>query len=104
MKNHIFLLFLFLSGISMAQTTKEASTSTLPKGEVAKSKQSVTLDGKVIPLSAEAGTLQLKDENNKPIALYGYTAYFKDNPEKNRPIVFAYNGGPGSSSYWLHMG
>ena len=74
MKKHIFLLFLFLSGLSMAQTTKEASTSVLPKGEVAKSKQSVTLDGKVIPLSAEAGTLQLKDENNKPIALYGYTA------------------------------
>jgi len=88
----------------MAQTSKEAAPSAPPKGEVAKSKQSVTLDGKVIPLSAEAGTLQLKDENNKPIALYGYTAYFKDNPEKNRPIVFAYNGGPGSSSYWLHMG
>ena len=104
MKKHIFLLFLFLSGLSMAQTTKEASTIVLPNGEVAKSKQSVTLDGKVIPLSAEAGTLKLKDENNKPIALYGYTAYFKDNPEKNRPIVFAYNGGPGSSSYWLHMG
>lgn len=104
MKKHVFLLFLFLSGISMAQTTKDTSTSTVPKGEVAKSKQSVTLDGKVIPLSAEAGTLQLKDENNKPIALFGYTAYFKENPEKNRPIVFAYNGGPGSSSYWLHMG
>ena len=104
MKKPIFLLFLFLSGLSMAQTSKEAAPSALPKGEVAKSKQSVTLDGKVIPLSAEAGTLQLKDENNKPIALYGYTAYFKENPEKNRPIVFAYNGGPGSSSYWLHMG
>ena len=104
MKKHIFLLFLFLSGISMAQTTKEASTSTLPKAQVAESKQSVTLDGKVIPLLAKAGTMELKDENNRPIALFGFTAYFKENPEKNRPIVFAFNGGPGSSSYWLHMG
>lgn len=48
--------------------------------------------------------MELKDENNKPIALFGFTAYFKENPEKNRPIIFAYNGGPGSSSYWLHMG
>ena len=48
--------------------------------------------------------MELKDENNKPIALFGFTAYFKKNPEKNRPIVFAYNGGPGSSSYWLHLG
>jgi carboxypeptidase C (cathepsin A) len=103
MKKHIFLLFLFLSGISMAQTTKEASTSTLPKAQVAESKQSVTLDGKVIPLLAKAGTMELKDENNRPIALFGFTAYFKENPEKNRPIVFAFNGGPGSSSYWLHQ-
>jgi carboxypeptidase C (cathepsin A) len=104
MKKYLILVFLLLSGITVAQTTKELDTTALPKGEVAKSKQSVTLDGKVIPLLAEAGTLQLKDENNKPIALFGYTAYFKENPEKNRPIVFAYNGGPGSSSYWLHMG
>jgi len=104
MKIHVLVCLLMLSGAAMAQSQKEGSVAALPAAQVAKSKQSVTLEGKVIPLSAEAGTLQLKDENNKPIALFGYTAYFKDNPEKNRPIVFAYNGGPGSSSYWLHMG
>ena len=67
MKKHLILVFLLLSGITMAQTTKELDTTALPQGEVAKSKQSVTLDGKVVPLLAEAGTLQLKDENNKPI-------------------------------------
>ena len=104
MKLNVLVLFLFISGVSVAQSSKDAGTLTTPKAQVAESKQSVTLDGKVIPLLAKAGTMELKDENNRPIALFGFTAYFKENPEKNRPIVFAFNGGPGSSSYWLHMG
>lgn len=35
----------------------------------------------------------------------GYTAYLKEGAAANaRPITFAFNGGPGSSSIWLHMG
>ena len=48
----------------------------------------------------------LRNENDTAIALYGFTAYTKDrvtDPD-TRPITFAYNGGPGSSSIWLHMG
>ena len=48
--------------------------------------------------------MELRDEKNKPIALHGFTAYFKQGETKNRPIIFSFNGGPGSSSYWLHMG
>ena len=66
--------------------------------------QSVVIDGQKIDLEATAGTLQLRDENNKPIALFGFTSYTKKGGEANRPILFAYNGGPGSSSFWLHMG
>ncbi|MFN3758030.1 MAG: S10 family peptidase [Algoriphagus aquaeductus] len=97
----VFILF-FLYGFTIAQ--EKSHQDQLPKAQVFESKQSVTIDGKVINLNAKAGTMELRDENNRPIALYGFTAYFKENPEKNRPIVFAYNGGPGSSSYWLHMG
>ncbi|HSF52875.1 MAG TPA: hypothetical protein VLA71_03950, partial [Algoriphagus sp.] len=104
MKIRFLMVFLFISNIAFAQEEKETATETLPKAQVFDSKQSVTIDGKIINLNAKAGTMELKDENNKPIALFGFTAYFKENPEKNRPIVFAYNGGPGSSSYWLHMG
>lgn len=103
MKIRILLFFLFLTGFATAQEKTETKPE-LPKAQVFDSKQSVVIDGKTISLNAKAGTIQLKDENNKPIALFGFTAYFKENPEKNRPIVFAYNGGPGSSSYWLHMG
>ncbi|MFN4000220.1 S10 family peptidase [Algoriphagus sp.] len=103
MKPRILLIFLFLSNISIAQEKKEV-TAPQPIAQVFESKQSVTIDGKTINLNAKAGTMELRDENNKPIALFGFTAYFKENPEKNRPIIFSYNGGPGSSSYWLHMG
>jgi carboxypeptidase C (cathepsin A) len=104
MKTRFLLVFLLVSSLSWAQEKKDTPASALPSAEVFESKQSVTIDGKVISLNAKAGTMELRDENNKPIALFGFTAYFKENPEKNRPIIFAYNGGPGSSSYWLHMG
>ena len=104
MKSRILLVLCFISFLANAQEKSEKKKEEDPKAQVFKSKQSVLIDGKTINLNAEAGTFELKDENNKPIALFGFTAYFKENPEKNRPIVFSYNGGPGSSSYWLHMG
>ena len=100
-----FLIVAFLTiNLSFAQQKEATIEEVDPKAQVFESKHSVTIDGKTINLNAKAGTMELKDENNKPIALFGFTAYFKENPEKNRPIIFAYNGGPGSSSYWLHMG
>ncbi|WP_144605331.1 S10 family peptidase [Algoriphagus algorifonticola] len=99
----LVFLFTLISTFTFAQE-KAHESKELPKAQVFESKQTVTIDGKVINLQAKAGTMELKDENNKPIALFGFTAYFKENGGKNRPIVFAYNGGPGSSSYWLHMG
>jgi carboxypeptidase C (cathepsin A) len=44
-------------------------------------------------------------EDAPPTARMFYVAYFKkDAPAAQRPIVFAYNGGPGSPTMWLHMG
>ena len=66
----------------------------------------VTIDGKVVKYTATTGWYILKDPEDKPIARFGYTAYTADgvkNPSQ-RPVTFAFNGGPGSSSIWLHMG
>ena len=69
------------------------------------SKGSVRIDGKAINYTATAGTLVMKNEEGDPIAQFGYTSYTKDGADKGkRPIMFAYNGGPGSASFWLHMG
>jgi len=44
-------------------------------------------------------------KHSSPEASMFYVAYFKDGEQpSDRPITFLYNGGPGSSSMWLHMG
>ena len=69
-------------------------------------KHSIKIDNKPINYTATVGTLILKNEKDEPIASFGYTAYTKDGETdmSKRPVTFSYNGGPGSSSIWLHMG
>ncbi len=103
MKNHLFTTaFILFTLASFAQEKSEEKE--LPKGEIFTSTQSVTINGKTINLDAETGTVQLRDENDKPIALFGFTHYKKTGSNENRPIVFAFNGGPLSASFWLHFG
>jgi carboxypeptidase C (cathepsin A) len=99
------LLLLISASTIFAQSEKPAEKpAVLPEGEISTTHQQVTIGGTAIPLTAKAGTMQLRDENNEPIALFGFTSYTKDGGPEKRPLVFAYNGGPGSSSFWLHMG
>jgi carboxypeptidase C (cathepsin A) len=66
----------------------------------------ITIGGKVIKYQATAGYLVLKDEKDKPRANIFFVAYTKlDEPDAaKRPLMFSFNGGPGSSSVWLHLG
>jgi carboxypeptidase C (cathepsin A) len=69
---------------------------------------SVIVEGKPISYQAEAGTLVLDGsgaDEGKPQVAMSYVAYFKQGADASkRPITFIYNGGPGSSTVWLHMG
>jgi len=61
------------------------------------------LDGKLLADSGEKAPE--KPEDAPATARIFYTAYFKKiTGNENRPITFLYNGGPGSSTMWLHMG
>jgi len=66
----------------------------------------VAVDGKTIAYDATAGTLTLRDDQGKPTASMFYVAYAVDSGPggRRRPVTFFYNGGPGSSSIWLHLG
>lgn len=90
------------------QVTIEAQSdsNTTVKAEKYITKHSIKIDNKIINYTATVGTMILKNEKDEPIAAFGYTAYIKDGePDSGkRPITFSYNGGPGSSSMWLHMG
>lgn len=66
----------------------------------------VTVDGEIIDYAASAGYLQTKDQSGKPLADFFFVAYVKTPAEGEpvRPVAFAFNGGPGGSSVWLHLG
>ncbi|HOT93032.1 MAG TPA: peptidase S10 [Anaerolineae bacterium] len=78
----------------------------VPREKISKTKHTVVIGGQEIPYTATAGTLLLKDEEGQPKASLFYVAYTRDDVENvaQRPITFSFNGGPGSSSVWLHMG
>ena len=67
---------------------------------------SVTVAGAKIDYRATAGTIQLKRADGDPTASVFYIAYTRSGIDdlSKRPITFCFNGGPGSSSVWLHLG
>ena len=66
----------------------------------------VAVAGRELAYTARAGTLELARENGEPRARVFFVAYTLDGVEDPsvRPITFCFNGGPGSSSVWLHLG
>jgi carboxypeptidase C (cathepsin A) len=76
-----------------------------PKEESSVTEHTIHIGGQSISYKAIAGTLLLKNAKDEPTALVYSTSYVRtDVGDKVRPIAFIYNGGPGSSSIWLHMG
>ena len=102
----VFLFVLPIFTLIAQEEKKENPPKQVPEAKVFKSKQTVTIEGNIITLDVTAGTTQLRNIDNEPIALFGFTSYIKEGVKDaaSRPIIFAFNGGPGSSSYWLHMG
>jgi carboxypeptidase C (cathepsin A) len=65
----------------------------------------ISLNGKMLAYTATAGRLPLKRDDGKIEAEMFFVAYTLDGQEASkRPLTFAFNGGPGSASIWLHMG
>ncbi|MGN6056982.1 MAG: S10 family peptidase [Sphingomicrobium sp.] len=68
-------------------------------------RHSASVSGRTVPYTATAGSLTIRDNAGKPKASIFYTAYTADGASSaRRPIMFFYNGGPGSASLWLRMG
>jgi len=101
-----FAVIASLPAFAQPSPTPVPDTSVITKPDKSITKHTAKIEGKMISYTAVAGTLLLKNAADESIALFGYTAYIKDgetDPGK-RPLTFAYNGGPGSSSMWLHLG
>ena len=96
-------LFIFFK-ISAQITPHDTGYIPVPAEIKSVTKHTVIIGGKTINYTATAGALILLNDKEEPVALFGYTAYTKDDDNNKRPVTFSYNGGPGSSSYWLHIG
>jgi carboxypeptidase C (cathepsin A) len=114
-------VFCFWASFSMAQqpggektTDKSADKAgekpkedkKAPEDKSVLTKHSVKIGGQEVKYTATAGTMVLKLEDGTAKASVFYVAYTKDDvtDASKRPITFAFNGGPGAGSLWLHVG
>lgn len=68
-------------------------------------KHQITAGGKVLRYTVTAGLMPIKNDQGTTEAQMFYMAYTLDGAEPGaRPLMFSFNGGPGSSSVWLHLG
>jgi carboxypeptidase C (cathepsin A) len=89
-----------------------------PQDNLVTTHHTITIDGQAIAYTVTAGTIVLKEEaekkgddegaseGEKPKASIFFIAYTRDGVDDpaSRPLTFSFNGGPGSSSVWLHLG
>jgi carboxypeptidase C (cathepsin A) len=77
-----------------------------PKDDLSETTNTVSIHGVDVKYKATAGTIVIKDEEGKPHVSFFFIAYTSlDQTNLNeRPVSFSFNGGPGSSSVWLHLG
>lgn len=89
-----------------AGEAKPENQQAVPPERTAVTRHDMNLNGKVLHYTATAGTLLIRDgEDEHPYGSMFYVAYTLDGADPNtRPVTFLYNGGPGSSTIWLHMG
>lgn len=96
----IFLAFLIFCSIFL-----NGQNRTIPVDTVVITTHKTIINGVKVNYTATTGTQPVWDESGKPIATLYYT-YYKKNDEKDmakRPVLFSFNGGPGSASVWMHI-
>src|SRR4051794_41243608 len=99
------------SEASTAATTEKKPAR--PVDDLVTTRHTLTIDARELSYTATTGRIVLRQEvytdgkfdGLKPKAEVFLTAYTLDDADAaDRPVTFAFNGGPGSSSIWLHLG
>lgn len=89
------------------ETRPEAKKLPVPEARpFSVTRHQVMIEGKVVPYTATAGELTVLKQNETPGASMFFVAYTRDDvkDKSSRPLMFCFNGGPGSSTVWLHLG
>jgi len=100
------------SSLLFAETNDKAEAIFSPYGpqkeKTVTTSHTANIDGKAVSYDATVGTQMLRDESGKEKGLIFYTAYTRTDINQSdaslRPLIFCFNGGPGSASVWLHLG
>ncbi|MPY88452.1 MAG: peptidase S10 [Luteitalea sp.] len=89
-----------------AKTADAAKTAPEPAAPPVETQHRVRIGGTDVAYTATTGMLTLEDDAGKPKANVFFIAYTRDDVDdrSQRPLTFSFNGGPGSSSVWLHLG
>ncbi|MDG1342909.1 MAG: carboxypeptidase [Flavobacteriaceae bacterium] len=97
--NFLSLVLFFIFSTSIAQNRE------IPVDTIVVTNHTTTIKGKNVSYQAQTGTQPVWNKEGEPIATLFYTYYkrtdFKNNPA--RPLIFSFNGGPGSASVWMHL-
>lgn len=94
--------------VSNAKDLAKLVGAPTPKPEKHEDKRVTThhtlaLEGRELAYTATAGTTRIQLDDKPSVDLF-HVAYVVDDGGPDRPVTFAFNGGPGSSSVWLHVG
>lgn len=84
--------------------TKSSAPESPFSAQMSETSHQVRIGEKRVKYTVMAGDTVIKDKDGKPKASIFSTAYMHENTDAARPLIFIFNGGPGSSSVWLHMG
>jgi len=96
--------------IPMSRPTAPGPIEPLPAPKRFVTRRAITVKGVKVAYTAIAGETYLYNRAAEPIGSIFSFSYLRDGPQKEaggdprRPVLFVFNGGPGSSSLWLHMG
>lgn len=89
-----------------SETSAPSEPESIQGEKLSATHHTMEVNGRNLNYTATAGFMPLKDEAGKPRAYIFFTAYVKDDlgDKSQRPVTFAFNGGPGASSIFLHLG
>jgi carboxypeptidase C (cathepsin A) len=88
-----------------ATESVEAAKVELAADEATTSEDSVRIGGELVPYRVTTGTQPVWNTDGEPVASMFYTYYERSDvkDQATRPLVFSFNGGPGSASVWMHL-
>ncbi len=91
--------------VEKASASQEREKKDPPVDQISTTRHTIRVGDEIVRYTARAGTILLANDEGEPRASFFHVAYTMDGADPaTRPVIFTFNGGPGSSSVWLHMG